>query len=99
MPPRSTGQGQTWCMSSGSGSEKPTLEQAIGKVLRSLRTDRSLKQIDVAVSTNFAVTTIRKMESGKQSMTIRSLDALAMFYRVPIETIIIHAKQLRGDIL
>lgn len=76
-------------------SDRPTLEQAIGQVLRQLRSDRGLKQVDVAVATNFAVTTLRKMEGGKQSMTIRSLDALAMFYCLPIEEIIVRAKKLR----
>jgi hypothetical protein len=37
------------------------------------------------------------MEHGRQSMTIRSLDALAMFYELPIEEIIIRAKQLRDS--
>ena len=74
---------------------RPTLEQAIGRVLRELRSGKGLKQIDVAVATNFAVTTLRKMEGGKQSMTIRSLDALAMYYQLPIEEIIIRAKKMR----
>lgn len=39
------------------------------------------------------------MEQGKQSMTIRSLDALAMFYGIPIEEIIIRAKRLRETTL
>lgn len=74
-----------------------TLEQAIGEVLRGLRSAKGLKQVDVAAATNFAVTAIRKMEWGKQSMTIRSLDALAMYYRVPIEKIIVEAKTLPGE--
>ncbi|RXH58220.1 hypothetical protein GRAN_1530 [Granulicella sibirica] len=37
------------------------------------------------------------MEQGRQSMTIRSLDALALFYRIRIEDILIRAKALRGD--
>jgi transcriptional regulator with XRE-family HTH domain len=84
-------------MAVASNPEPHTLEQAIGEVLRQLRLGRDLKQVEVAVATNFAVKTLRNMESGKQSMTIRSLDALAMFYRLPIEEIIIRAKRLRGD--
>lgn len=75
--------------------ESLTLEQAIGRILRKLRVDKNLKQIDVAVATNFASRSIRTMEHGKQSMTIRSLDALAMFYEIPIEEILIRAKRLR----
>lgn len=77
--------------------ESLTLEQAIGRVLFDLRTQRNLNQIDVAVATNFAVRSIRTMEHGRQSMTIRSLDALALFYRIPIEDILIRAKRLRGE--
>jgi transcriptional regulator with XRE-family HTH domain len=77
--------------------EKLTLEQAIGQILRNLRQDRGLKRVDVAVATNFAVTTLKNMEGGRQSMTIRSLDALSMFYQLPIEKIIIDAKKLRGE--
>lgn len=77
--------------------EELTLEQAIGRVLRQERLDRGLKQIEVAVATNFGVRSIRTMEHGNQSMTIRSLDALAMFYDLPIEQVIIQAKQLRKD--
>jgi transcriptional regulator with XRE-family HTH domain len=77
--------------------EPPTLEQAIGQVLRGLRKNKGIKQIEVAVATGFAVTTLRKMEGGKQSMTIRSLDALAMFYKLPIEELIIRAKGLRRE--
>ncbi len=77
--------------------DRLTLEQAIGRVLRQERLDRGLTQVEVAVATNFGLRSIRTMEHGKQSMTIRSLDALAMFYELPIEQVIIRAKQLRND--
>ena len=77
--------------------EKLTLEQAIGQVLRNERQNKGLKQIEVAVATNFGVRSIRTMEHGKQSMTIRSLDALALFYELPIEEVIIRAKRLRDS--
>ena len=76
-----------------------TLEQAIGRILRKERLDRGLRQIDVAVATNFGVRSIRTMEHGNQSMTIRSLDALALFYRLPMEEVIIRAKRLRHRLL
>jgi transcriptional regulator with XRE-family HTH domain len=82
--------------------EKPeglTLEQAIGRILRKERLDRVLKQADVAAATNFGVRSIRTMEHGNQSMTIRSLDALALFYELPIEEVIIRAKRLRESSL
>ena len=74
-----------------------TLEQAIGQILRIRRTALGLKQVEVSAATGFALRSIRTMEQGKQSMTIRSLDALAMFYRVPLEELIIQAKQLRSS--
>jgi transcriptional regulator with XRE-family HTH domain len=76
-----------------------TLEQAIGRILRKERLDRGLTQIEVATATNFGLRSIRTMEYGKQSMTIRSLDALAYFYRLPIEEVIIRAKRLRKSVL
>lgn len=79
--------------------EAPTLEQAIGRVLRKERQDRGLKQVEVAVATNFGLRSIRTMEHGEQSMTIRSLDALALFYELPIEEVIIRAKRLRDGVL
>ena len=81
-------------MADQKASEELTLEQAIGRVLRKERLDRGLTQIDVAVATNFAVRSIRTMEHGRQSMTIRSLDALALFYELPIEEVLIRAKKL-----
>jgi transcriptional regulator with XRE-family HTH domain len=75
-----------------------TLEQAIGQVLRKERLGRGLKQVDVTAATNFGVRTIRTMEYGRQSMTIRSLDALALFFDLPIEEVIVRAKCLRESI-
>lgn len=76
-----------------------TLEQAIGRILRKERLDRGLRQSDVAAATNFGLRTIRTMEYGRKSMTIRSLDALSMFYQLPIEEMIIRAKRLRDRLL
>jgi transcriptional regulator with XRE-family HTH domain len=80
-------------------SEGLTLEQAIGRILRKERLDKALKQADVAAATNFGLRSIRTMEHGNQSMTIRSLDALALFYELPIEEVIIRAKRLRESSL
>jgi transcriptional regulator with XRE-family HTH domain len=73
-----------------------TLEQAIGHLLRRVRIDRGLKQVEVSAATGFALRSIRTMEQGKQSMTIRSLDALSMFYSIPLEDLIKQAKDLRS---
>lgn len=75
---------------------RPTLEQAIGLVLRECRKAKKLTQVEVAAITDFSVRSIGKMEHGNQSMTIRSLDAFAMFYDLPIEEIIIRAKKLKA---
>jgi transcriptional regulator with XRE-family HTH domain len=73
-----------------------TLEQAIGQLLRRFRLARGLKQVEVSAATGFGLRSIRTMEQGKQSMTIRSLDALALYYRIPLEDLIRQAKELRG---
>jgi transcriptional regulator with XRE-family HTH domain len=72
-----------------------TLEQAIGQLLRSRRIALGLKQVDVSAATGFALRSIRTMEQGKQSMTIRSLDALAMYYQIPLGKLIADATALR----
>jgi transcriptional regulator with XRE-family HTH domain len=74
-----------------------TLEQAIGHLLRSRRIALGLKQIDVSAATGFALRSIRTMEQGKQSMTIRSLDAVAMYYKIPLEELIADAIALRSN--
>jgi transcriptional regulator with XRE-family HTH domain len=73
-----------------------TLEQAIGQLLRNRRIALGLKQVEVSAATGFALRTIRTMEKGKQSMTIRSLDAIAMYYNIPVEKLIAKAKKLRS---
>jgi transcriptional regulator with XRE-family HTH domain len=83
-------------MADRTAPEMFTLEQAIGQILRRERLDRGLKQVDVAAATNFGVRTIRTMEYGRKSMTIRSLDAIALFFDLPVEEVIIRAKKLRN---
>jgi transcriptional regulator with XRE-family HTH domain len=73
-----------------------TLEQAIGQLLRRFRLARGLKQVEVSAATGFGLRSIRTMEQGKQSMTIRSLDALSLYYRIPLEDLVRQAKELRG---
>ena len=73
-----------------------TLEQAIGQLLRRFRLARGLKQVEVSEVTGFGLRSIRTMEQGKQSMTIRSLDALSMYYCIPLEDLIRQAKELRS---
>jgi transcriptional regulator with XRE-family HTH domain len=73
-----------------------TLEQAIGQILRDRREALGLKQVEVSAATGFGLRSIRTMEQGRQSMTIRSLDALAMYYCIPIEELIGQAKRLRS---
>ena len=75
-----------------------TLEQAIGQLLQSRRTALGLKQIEDSVATGFALRSIRKTEQGKPSMAIRSLDAMAMYYNVPLEKLISKAKKLRNPL-
>lgn len=84
-------------MTDSEQSESLTLEQAIGQVLRNLRIGLGRKQVEVAAATGFGQRSIRTMEHGRQSMTIRSLDALAMYYGVSLEEIIVRAKNLRAQ--
>jgi hypothetical protein len=40
-------------MACASENEPPTLEQALGRVIRVLRKDKGLKQVEVSVATGF----------------------------------------------
>jgi transcriptional regulator with XRE-family HTH domain len=72
-----------------------TLEKAVGRVFTELRESRGLKQVDVSVATGYVERTVGMVERGEKSPTLRTMDNFAAFYEVPLETIIIRAKQLR----
>jgi transcriptional regulator with XRE-family HTH domain len=72
-----------------------TLERAVGRVFTELRESRGLKQVDVSVATGYVERTVGMIERGEKSPTLRTLENFASFYGVPLETIIIRAKQLR----
>ena len=72
-----------------------TLEKAVGRVFAELRESRGLKQVDVSVATGYVERTVGMIERGEKSPTLRTMENFASFYGVPLETIIIRAKQLR----
>ena len=72
-----------------------TLERALGRVFIELRESKGLKQVDVSVATGYVERTVGMVERGEKSPTLRTMDNFASFYGVPLETIIIRAKQLR----
>jgi DNA-binding XRE family transcriptional regulator len=72
-----------------------TLERAVGRVFTELRESRGLKQVDVSVAIGYVERTVGMIERGEKSPTLRTLENFASFYGVPLETIIIRAKQLR----
>jgi transcriptional regulator with XRE-family HTH domain len=72
-----------------------SLERAVGRVFAELRESKGLKQVDVSVATGYVERTIGMVERGEKSPTLRTMDNFASFYEVPLETIIIRAKQLR----
>jgi transcriptional regulator with XRE-family HTH domain len=72
-----------------------TLEKAVGRVFAELWESRGLKQVDVSVATGYVERTVGMIERGEKSPTLRTMENFANFYGVPLETIIIRAKQLR----
>ena len=72
-----------------------TLERALGRVFAELRESRGLKQVDVSVATGYVERTVGMVERGEKSPTLRTMENFAAFYGVPLETIIVKAKQLR----
>ena len=51
--------------------------------------------MDVSVATGYVERTVGMIERGEKSPTLRTMDNFASFYGVPLETIIIRAKELR----
>jgi transcriptional regulator with XRE-family HTH domain len=72
-----------------------TLEKAVGRVFTELRESRGLKQVDVSVATGYVERTVGMVERGEKSPTLRTMDNFASFYGVPLETVIVRAKELR----
>ena len=55
-----------------------------GTKLRKLREDRGLTQRAVSIGTNLTEATIGKLEGGEGNPTLKTVQALADFYEVPI---------------
>ena len=76
-----------------------TLEEAFGQILRMLREGKGIKQVEVSADTGYSQRTIGMLERGEKSPTLRTMENFATFYSVPLETLIIQAKQLRNSTL
>ena len=83
-------------------SQKPTpltLEEAFGQILRTLREAREMKQVEVSAATGYSQRTIGMIERGEKSPTLRTMEDFATFYDVPLEVLVLQAKQLRNSAL
>jgi transcriptional regulator with XRE-family HTH domain len=76
-----------------------TLEEAFGQILRTLREGQELKQVEVSAATGYSQRTIGMIERGEKSPTLRTMEDFATFYDVPLEDLVIQAKQLRNSAL
>ena len=76
-----------------------TLEEAFGEILRTLREGKGMKQVEVSAATGYSQRTIGMIERGEKCPTLRAIKDFATFYNVPLETLIIQAKQLRNSTL
>jgi transcriptional regulator with XRE-family HTH domain len=76
-----------------------TLEEAFGQILRTLREGKELKQVEVSAATGYSQRTIGMIERGEKSPTLRTMEDFATFYDVPLEDLVIQAKQLRNSAL
>ena len=76
-----------------------TLEEAFGQILRSLREGKGIKQVEVSADTGYSQRTIGMIERGEKSPTLRTMENFATFYNIPLEILIIRAKQLRNSTL
>ena len=82
-----------------SRSKSRTLEEAFGAVVRELREDRGLKQVEVSVATGYSQRAIGMIERGEKSPTLRTMEDLATFFGISLEKLIVRAKQLRAGAL
>jgi transcriptional regulator with XRE-family HTH domain len=73
-----------------------TLEEAFGQILRTLREGKKMKQVEVSAATGYSQRTIGMIERGEKSPTLRTMEDFATFYDVPLEDLVIQAKQLRN---
>ena len=83
-------------------SQRPTpltLEEAFGQILRTLREGREMKQVEVSAATGYSQRTIGMIERGEKSPTLRTMEDFATFYDVPLEVLVIQAKQLCNSAL
>ena len=76
-----------------------TLEQAFGQILRKLREEMGIKQVEASADTGYSQRTIGMIERGEKSPTLRTMENFATFYSIPLETLIIQAKKLRNSTL
>ena len=62
-------------------TEKRLIEKnrlaAIGHMLKDMREERDLKQVDMAVSTGLGQSTISKMEAGQRNLSMTEVDFFA----------------------
>ena len=83
------------CMAVSKEAALLTLDEAFGHILRSLRKDKDMKQVEVAAATGYSQRTIGMVERAEKSPTLRTMEDFATFYNVPLEDLIIRAKRLR----
>jgi transcriptional regulator with XRE-family HTH domain len=76
-----------------------TLEEAFGQILRMLRENMGMKQVEVSAGTGYSQRAIGMVERAEKSPTLRTMEDFATFYNVPLEDLIIQAKQLRNSTL
>ena len=76
-----------------------TLEEAFGRILRALREERGMKQVEVSAATGYSQRTIGMIERAEKSPTLRTMEDFATFYSVPLENLMVRAKQLRHSTL
>lgn len=76
---------------------RTTLDVAFGHILRLLRESKGMKQVEVAVATGYSQRAVGMIERAEKSPTLRTMEDFSTFYKVPLEELIIQAKQLRNS--
>jgi DNA-binding XRE family transcriptional regulator len=70
-------------------------ERALGSVLRELRDEKGLSQLDVYVRFGIDRTQLSAVERGVQSPTLRTIDRFAKMYRVTLSELMRRTEKSR----
>ena len=77
------------------GREAQTPEEAFGRVVTELRTEKGMTQEDLAFALGYHLSYIGQIERGRKSPTLRTMTNLAQVFNMSLSQMIARAEQLQ----